>query len=397
MANRKVILLRYCKTEKGWRRYPAAVGRNGRIRPNYVLVDGKPREYPEGHYELRFYQGAKPVYRNVGNNAQDALQERDKEAQLLVARDAATAGGAILVEEAGRILLSRSADKFVQAAVDRDALVVAKSYRLAVDEFLAVTGRRYADQVTADDVAAHQTALRKRGASPRTIHNRHSLVKAFLTYCGVSAAVKGKGAPKYDKTLPEIFESQDLNPFYASLSDPYHLLIFNLLLKTGLREQEAMYLEWADISAPTKTLTIHSKPELGFRIKDKEERSVPVPDDLLKMLKKFKMDNPDKRFVIGNGKDRPEIHLLRLLKKLVKDAGLNCGRCEKCKSREECERWFLHKFRATYCTQLLRSGLDLRTVQQMMGHSDIASTMRYLRPQEHAHTQAKINSIKWTA
>jgi integrase len=51
----------------------------------------------------------------------------------------------------------------------------------------------------------------------------------------------------------------DLNPSFASLSDPYHLLVFNLLLKTGLREQEAIYLEWPDISFTTKTLTIHSK------------------------------------------------------------------------------------------------------------------------------------------
>jgi hypothetical protein len=54
---------------------------------------------------------------------------------------------------------------------------------------------------------------------------------------------------------------------------------------------------------------------------------VPVPDDLLKRLKKYKMDNPEKSFVIGNAKNRPEIHLLRLRKKLVKDAGLNRGHC----------------------------------------------------------------------
>jgi integrase len=397
MANRKVILLRYCKTEKGWRRFPVAIGRNGRIRPNYVLVNGELREYREGHYELRSYRGSKPVYRNVGDNAVDALAERDREAQLLVARDAATAGGAVLVEEAGRIPLSRQATKFVQSAEDRGSTVAARAYRLAIDEFLSVTGKTYADQVTAEDVAAYHLALKRRGCTARTVHNRHMNVKAFLRDCGVSVAALGRSAPKYDKTLPEIFESGDLNPFFASLSEPYHLLIFNLVLKTGLREQEAMCLEWSDISFPTKTLTIHSKPELGFRIKDKEERSVPVPDDLLKRLKAYQKANPEKRFVIGNGKDRPEIHLLRLLKKLVKDAGLNCGRCEKCKSREECERWFLHKFRATYCTQLLRSGLDLRTVQQMMGHSDIASTMRYLRPQEDAHTQSRINSIQWTA
>jgi integrase len=396
VANRKVILLRYCKTPKGWRRYPVAIGGNGRIRPNYVLVDGKPREYSEGHYQIRFYEGAKPVYRSVGHNAQDALRERDKQAQLLIARDAAVASGTVLMEEPGRVLLSKYADKFVQAAHDREAHVVAKSYRLAVDEFLADSGRTYGDQITAEDIAGHHKTLRKT-RSARTVHNRHVLLKAFLTYCGVPEAIKGKKPPKFDKTLPEIYENGDLNPFFASLSEPYHRLIFKMLLMTGLREQEAMYLEWPDISHSNKTLTIRSKPSLGFRIKDKEERSVPLPNELLTMLKAYQKAHPKKRFVLGNVNDKPNTHLLRLLKLLVRTGGLNCGHCEGCNDRKECERWFLHKFRATYCTQLLRSGLDLKTVQTMMGHSDLASTMRYLRPQEHAHTQSKINSIRWLA
>lgn len=396
MANRKVILLRYCKTEKGWRRYPVAIGKNGRIRPNYVLVDGIPTEYREGHYELRSYQGSKAVYRNVGDNAQDAIAERDREAQLLVARDAATAGGAVLVEEADRIPLARQATKFVQAAKDRGSVVASKAYKLAIDDFLSITGRTYADQVTAEDIAAHHLALKKKGSSARTVHNRHMLVKPFLLYSGVSPKTLGRGAPKFDKTLPEIYDPAELKTFFDSLESPYHLLIFNLLLKTGLREQEAMYLEWDDISFPTLSLTIHSKAELGFRIKDKEERSVSITQDLLDRMKTYRAGNPEKRFVIGNEKDRPHTKLLRLLKGLVRDAGLNCKRCDGCRERGECEKWFLHKFRATYCTQLLRSGLDLRTVQGMMGHSDIASTMRYLRPQEDAHTQSRINSIQWT-
>jgi hypothetical protein len=109
LANRKVVLVRYCKTENGWRRYPVAIGRNGRIRPNFVMVGSFVREYPEGHYELRTYQGSKAVYRNVGNDAQDALLAKGKEEQLLVARDAANAGGAVLVEEAVRVQLTRHA------------------------------------------------------------------------------------------------------------------------------------------------------------------------------------------------------------------------------------------------------------------------------------------------
>jgi site-specific recombinase XerD len=44
---------------------------------------------------------------------------------------------------------------------------------------------------------------------------------------------------------------------------------------------------------------------------------------------------------------------------------------------------------------LLRNGLDLSTVQRFMGHSDLASTMRYLRPASTAASQDAINAIKW--
>ncbi|MDX6459495.1 MAG: hypothetical protein QOE55_3192, partial [Acidobacteriaceae bacterium] len=85
--------MRYCKTDVGWRRHPAAFGRNGRIRPGYVAVGGGQRHYPEGHYELRMYAGSKVVYKPVGDDAAEALNERDRQAKLLEARDtAATAG-----------------------------------------------------------------------------------------------------------------------------------------------------------------------------------------------------------------------------------------------------------------------------------------------------------------
>ena len=41
---------------------------------------------------------------------------------------------------------------------------------------------------------------------------------------------------------------------------------------------------------------------------------------------------------------------------------------------------YLHKFRATFATRCLWAGVDLCTVQQWLGHSDMESTMRYLKP-----------------
>jgi hypothetical protein len=40
VSNRKVTLLRYCKTEAGWRRYPVVIDKTGKVKPNAVLVRG---------------------------------------------------------------------------------------------------------------------------------------------------------------------------------------------------------------------------------------------------------------------------------------------------------------------------------------------------------------------
>ncbi len=101
MANKKVTLQLYAKTANGWRRYPAAYSKNGRVRPKYALVDGVPMHFPEGHYEIKYYKGRKTVQRNVGEDAQAAEQARDREANLLAVRHTAGAIGVKVLEEPG--------------------------------------------------------------------------------------------------------------------------------------------------------------------------------------------------------------------------------------------------------------------------------------------------------
>src|SRR5438477_8633820 len=100
MANRKVTLVANIKTARGWRRYPVAWGKNGRIKPGTVIVGGKEQKFKEGVYQLRTYTGSKMLYRSLPNaNAQDAANARDREAALLAAREHATEAGAKIVEE----------------------------------------------------------------------------------------------------------------------------------------------------------------------------------------------------------------------------------------------------------------------------------------------------------
>jgi integrase len=72
------------------------------------------------------------------------------------------------------------------------------------------------------------------------------------------------------------------------------------------------------------------------------------------------------------------------LKKIAYWAGLNCGRClskhgNRCSDGPYCSNWFLHKFRHTFATNSLEEGVSIRTLQEWLGHSDLASTMIYLK------------------
>lgn len=78
---------------------------------------------------------------------------------------------------------------------------------------------------------------------------------------------------------------------------------------------------------------------------------------------------------------RPKLNFLDDLKVCAHRAKLNP------------ENFWLHKFRATFATWSLWAGVDLRTVQQWLGHSDMESTMRYLKPSRSQQVREKANEI----
>ncbi len=57
------------------------------------------------------------------------------------------------------------------------------------------------------------------------------------------------------------------------------------------------------------------------------------------------------------------------------------------------DHFWLHKFRATFATRSLQKGVDIRTVQKFLGHSDMESTMRYLKPSQSDEVRTKMNEV----
>jgi len=88
--------------------------------------------------------------------------------------------------------------------------------------------------------------------------------------------------------------------------------------------------------------------------------------------------NLTKRVQTASAGCNPKLDFLDCLKAVVERAGLPGV-------------WKLHKFRATAATWHLWAGVDLCTVQQWLGHSDMESTMRYLKPARDKKVHEKVN------
>jgi integrase len=400
MANKKVSLVRKCRVPReGWRYYPAVMSANGKVKPDTVMVGLAEKAYPIGHYALRAYSGSKLVYTRVEGGATEAL------AALKLAQKRANAvamagdAGVQIVEDSTRTRLRDSYPRFVQAARDRGSLEAAEIYERALEEFLASCPKTYADELTREDITRFHVQMKARGLSARTVSNRHFNLRAFLLSLGLNVKVIAGKAPRYDATLPEIYESEELGAFFSSLKSEYDRILFKVLLTTGLRERELMHLQWIDISFSRRTLQVRSKPQYKHRVKTAEERELPLTTELVAQLQNYCQQLPAGRKLVfgklGGQEDTPDGHLLRRLKILVKKGGLGCGSCTSCLAKTGCEDWWLHKFRATYITTLLRSGMDLRTTMRLSGHADLESVMRYLRPAGTVEVQDRVNAVKW--
>ncbi len=386
----------YCRTPKGWRRFPVVLAANNRVKHGFVKAGESLVQYPQGRYEVRIYKDGQKVYKRAPDNPADAMAFRSREESLAVAKLHAEDAGAKIVESDVRTRLRKQAAQCEQDALNRQAPEAARILKLVATDFLDVTGVAFADQVTKDHVYRYHKGLRERGLSDRTISNKHKTLMSFLRFCGVEMT-KMPPCPRYETKMPNQYSKEDLITLRAA-ADGAMRLFFDISLQTGMRDQEIQHLEWTDVFWEDSFVRVTSKPHWGFRIKDSEERDIPIKAGLLANLKAAREDQrSSSKLVLPTRAGRPNTKLLKALKGLARRTGLNCGHCNGCTGKlRECRKFTLHKFRRTFATTCLRNGMDLATLQALLGHADLESTMRYLAPAQTKEVRSMVDSIDWT-
>jgi integrase/recombinase XerD len=259
-------------------------------------------------------------------------------------------------------------------------------YRLVLYKFRDNCEKKYLQDITRDDCLSFMRHLYSIGNEARTVFNRMGIVEQLLRLHGITGLLKRRDKPKFVANVREMYQPEDLQALFKAC-DPDERVLYTFFLLTGERDKEVRYTTWDDIDFTRKCVRVTAKKHLGFKPKDKEERENPVPSLLLTALREYKArqtgPNPH-HLVFPTSRGRPDTKFENKLKRIACRSGLNCGHCEsrhgnRCSQGPHCQKWYLHKFRHTFATTSLEHGVSIRTLQEWLGHSDLESTMVYLK------------------
>ncbi len=397
MQSKTVRLYLRVRRPNGSRQYllPAFAG-NGRLRPHFALIDGQAQHCPRGVYSLRYASDGKRVWEDVGADPQLALLAKERKQRAL---DAQAAGVQLAeAEHKPKTALSEAVASFLEDTRLTKASKIAEAYTETLRTFAEHAAKKHLEDVDRKDVLRYMARLKGKGNAPRTIHNRITFLRTFFRAHGMALPVSKGDWPTYTEKVVSCYRPDELTALLA-MADRHESEMLHFFLCTGGRKQEVQFTAWSDLDWTAKTLTVREKLDLGFRPKDREEGSIPLPDFLLAMLRQRRARYPRARLIFELPSGKTEDHFLRMVKRLALKAGLNCGDCYSkagkcCATHPVCKRIILHKLRKTFATLHHESGVSARTIQRWLRHSDLDTTLRYLAASDDQsmRTREQVNS-----
>jgi integrase len=330
---------------------------------------------PEGLYLIEWRAGGKRRRESAGVTAAQALEAQRRKRHELEGRKLGVSGFELAGETPKTPALHVAVHKYLAQVEALKKPNTHRKYEAVLERFLEFfRDKESIDQIGADDLTRYIIALKKdHNLGANTILHNAIIVAQFFKRQGRGGINRGLQLPERITPLPREYRTADLAKFFKAAYDSDRVL-FSTFLLTGLREREVVHLFWSDISFELQTVRVTAKPELGFYPKRWEEREVPIPVQLIGLLKAHTR-RPGCNFVFSSPKGNREYHMLDHCKAVAKRAELDPAKFD------------LKTFRSSYASRTLRAGFDVRTVQHWMGHKSLDTTMRYLVPSQEVHAR----------
>ena len=185
--------------------------------------------------------------------------------------------------------------------------------------------------------------------------------------------------PKVKSALPDILSGSEIDPLLEALEEPMYRAIVMTTYGAGLRISEVCALEVADIDS--KRMLLHVRDAKGGR-----DRYVPLPERVLFMLRRYWAAARPQGPELFPGKEPGRCISVDAVRHHLHAAAHKAGLQK---------RVTPHVLRHSFATHLLELGTDIRVIQMLLGHSSIATTLRYARvtPEHVARVQSPIDLL----
>lgn len=273
--------------------------------------------------------------------------------------------------------INESFDAFIQyLRVERGVSeITVKNYREDFKIFLL----SFPDVKTTDDLNVDMLPefVRRQdelARSSSTILRRYSLLRNYFSFLNeeniLHEEIPDVDKPKSSKRLPFVMSNEEVDellvaPDISKDNGMRDRAMLELMYATGLRVSELLSLRFRNVNMQNGLITVYGKGN--------KQRSVPVSSFALEFLRKY-MDGPRKRvkgskdtdiiFLNRDGKALSRTYFFMQVKRYAEEKGIDSSVSP-------------HTLRHCFATHLLENGASLRAVQEMLGHSNIATTQIY--------------------
>lgn len=280
------------------------------------------------------------------------------------------------MDESKKVLLQQFI-RYIQVEKNFSVHTV-REYETDIEQFLFFLeseGVQRFDEVEYLHARIFVTQLYEANLARATISRKISAVRSFFRFLNREfqlddAPFRSLYHPKKEERLPSFFYEQELEQLFSAnegqdLKSLRNMALLELLYATGIRVSECVTLELSQLDLDYSIVRVMGK--------GRKERIVPfgqfAHNALIQYLDQarpmlVKQKEHKKVFVNLRGDELTDRGVRHILKEMMKNAELYSN-------------IYPHMLRHTFATHLLNNGADMRTVQELLGHSHLASTQVY--------------------
>ncbi|MEM0465113.1 MAG: tyrosine-type recombinase/integrase [Candidatus Pacearchaeota archaeon] len=183
-----------------------------------------------------------------------------------------------------------------------------------------------------------------------------SIKFAYMTIFGKDPTDKIK-RPKNEKKIPNVLTKEEIIKLFNSAKSKKSKLMLKILYSSGLRVSELVNLKPQDLNLEENMGWVRCG-------KGKKDRIFFISKKLSNQLKKYLKKRESWKYLFSKNKPLTTRNVQKIVSKLAKRSGIN-------------KKVTPHTLRHSFATHLLDSGVDIRKIQTLLGHSSISTTQIY--------------------